>query len=143
MIKIFLSLTNNIIDQKKGWLFYGSKEKFDQILNEVSFDKKKVFEYLEAKNTFPSIPDKKKFLFIPIIIDEKINELSIFSNNQIFDNWNEENKSYYLIDYILPTEDLEDLSEGLTPTPEPVAAVEETTEEEDDALSYFQKLAEE
>ena len=75
----------------------------------VSFDKKKVFQYLETKNTFPSIPNKKKFLFIPIIIDEKINELSIFSNNQIFDNWNEENKSYYLIDYILPTEDLEDL----------------------------------
>ena len=43
----------------------------------------------------------------------------------------------------IDTEDLEDLSEGLTPTPEPVAAVEETTEEEDDALSYFQKLAEE
>ena len=64
---------------------------------------------METKNTFPSIPNKKKFLFIPIIIDEKINELSIFSNNKIFDNWNEENKSYYLIDYILPTEDLEDL----------------------------------
>ena len=43
----------------------------------------------------------------------------------------------------MDTEDLEDLSEGLSPTPEPVAAVEETTEEEDDALSYFQKLAEE
>ena len=43
----------------------------------------------------------------------------------------------------IDNEDLEDLSEGLTPTPEPVAAVEETTEEEDDALSYFQKLAEE
>ena len=43
----------------------------------------------------------------------------------------------------MDTEDLEDLSEGLTPTPEPVATVEETTEEEDDALSYFQKLAEE
>ena len=43
----------------------------------------------------------------------------------------------------IDTEDLEDLSEGLEPTPEPVATVEETTEEEDDALSYFQKLAEE
>ena len=40
-------------------------------------------------------------------------------------------------------EDLEDLSEGLSPQTETVAAVEETTEEEDDALSYFQKLAEE
>ena len=45
----------------------------------------------------------------------------------------------------MDTEDLEDLSEGLTPTPEPDEisnlSVEETTEEEDDALSYFQKLA--
>ena len=36
----------------------------------VSFNKKKVFNYLEKKNIFPSIPIKKKILFIPIIIDE-------------------------------------------------------------------------
>ena len=36
----------------------------------VSFNKKKIFSYLEKKNIFPSIPIKKKFLFIPIIIDE-------------------------------------------------------------------------
>ena len=36
----------------------------------VSFNKKKVFNFLEKKNIFPSIPIKKNILFIPIIIDE-------------------------------------------------------------------------
>ena len=50
----------------------------------------------------------------------------------------------------IDTEDLEDLSEGKRPTSAELdeisnlsAAATETTEDEDDALSYFQKLAEE
>ncbi len=76
----------------------------------VSFNKKKIFNYLESKNIFPSIPTKVNFLFIPILIDEKINDLVIFSKNPIFDNWNENKQKYFLIEYILPTEDLEDLN---------------------------------
>ncbi len=75
----------------------------------VSFDKKKVFNFLEKKNIFPSIPNNNKFLFLPIIIDEKKKDLLIFSKNKIFEKWNDDKKSYELIDYILPTEDLEDL----------------------------------
>ena len=75
----------------------------------VTFNKKKVFNYLESKNIFPSIPKKNKFLFIPIIIDEDKKDLLIFYNNKIYETWNTfENKSH-LIKYILPTEDLEDL----------------------------------
>jgi len=76
----------------------------------VSFNKKKIFRYLEKKNIFPSQIIKEKFLFIPIIIDENDNDLSIFSNNLIYDKWNTINEEYYLINYLLPTEDLEDLS---------------------------------
>ena len=76
----------------------------------VSFNKKKVFNYLENKNIFPSIPIKKKILFIPIIIDEKKRDLLLFSNNRIFDEWNNFSESFHLIQYILPTEDLEDLN---------------------------------
>ena len=75
----------------------------------VSFNKKKVFDYLESKNIFPSIPVKKKFLFIPIIIDENTKDLLIF-NNKIFSEWNKDNESYSLIEYLLPEEDLEDLN---------------------------------
>ncbi len=75
----------------------------------VSFNRKKIFSYLENKNIFPSIPKKTKFLFIPIIIDEQKKDLLIFSNNEFFDNWNDIEERNHLIRYILPTEDLEDI----------------------------------
>ena len=66
---------NNIkLNQIKGMIdsFSIKEEKF---VNEVyyvnlgvSFNKKGIFNYLEKKNIFPSIPVKKKFFFIPIII---------------------------------------------------------------------------
>ncbi len=77
----------------------------------VSFNKKKIFKYLEERNIFPSSPKKEKFLFIPIIIDETRKDLLVFSNNNFFDNWNVLNESHHLIEYILPTEDLEDLKQ--------------------------------
>ena len=76
----------------------------------VSFNRKKIFNYLEKKNIFPSLPIKKRLLFIPIIIDESKNDLLIFSNNSIFEEWNNHIESYHLIDYVLPTEDLEDFN---------------------------------
>ena len=76
----------------------------------VSFNKKKIFNYLESKNVFPSIPEKNKFLFIPIIIDEDKKDLLIFYNNKIYESWNKHEDKSHLIEYILPTEDLEDLN---------------------------------
>ncbi|MDA9701936.1 hypothetical protein N9U95_01290 [Candidatus Pelagibacter sp.] len=76
----------------------------------VSFNKKKIFRYLEKKNIFPSRILKEQFLFIPIIINEKGNDISIFSNNPIYADWNKTNKRYQLIKYLLPSEDLEDLN---------------------------------
>ena len=76
----------------------------------VTFSKKKVFSFLERKNIFPSIPIKKKILFIPVIIDEDKKDLLVFSKNEIFDKWNSVNETFHLIEYILPTEDLEDLN---------------------------------
>ena len=75
----------------------------------VSFNKKKVFNYLESKNIFPTQTVKETFLFIPIIIDQKSDDLMIFSNNPIFNKWNDQNKKTSLIKYLLPTEDLEDM----------------------------------
>ncbi len=76
----------------------------------VAFNKKKILNFLEKKNIFPSIPIKKKFLFIPIIIEESKENLLVFSNNKFYDEWNNDSESFYLIEYILPTEDLEDLN---------------------------------
>ena len=91
-----------------------NEEKFiDEIyyLNlNVSFNKKKIFALLEKKNIFPSLPLKKDIFFIPIIIDENKDEILMFSENYIFNNWNLDKKKYHLLNYILPTEDLEDLN---------------------------------
>ncbi len=76
----------------------------------VSFDKKKIYDFLEKKNIFPTQIVKETFLFIPIIIDENINDLLIFSENYIYNDWNNFNKNFQLINYLLPTEDLEDLN---------------------------------
>lgn len=76
----------------------------------VSFNKKKVFNFLEQKNIFPSIPLNKKIFFLPVIIDENKKELLVFSNNIFFTQWNKKLKNSHLLEYILPTEDLEDLN---------------------------------
>ncbi len=108
---------NNIkLNEIRGMIesFSIQEEKFiDQVYYVnlgVSFNKKKVFSYFEKKNIFPSLPSKKKFLFIPIIIDEKRKDLLIFSDNKIFKKWNETIDTYHLLEYILPTEDLEDFN---------------------------------
>ena len=76
----------------------------------VSFNKKKLFNLLESKNIFPSLPVKKSVFFIPIILDENKNEILMFSENNLFKKWNLNVKNYHLLEYILPTEDLEDFN---------------------------------
>tara|TARA_B100000963_G_C22611299_1_gene664998 strand:- start:623 stop:1693 length:1071 start_codon:yes stop_codon:yes gene_type:complete len=76
----------------------------------VSFNKKKVLRYLEKENIFPSTPLKKKILFVPVIIDENVEDLLVFSKNKFYEEWNNKNKSFHLVEYLLPTEDLEDLN---------------------------------
>ena len=76
----------------------------------VTFNKKKIFNYLENKNVFPSVPNKKKFLLFPIIIEEQNDNLIAFSENNLFNNWNKYKKKSHLLEYLLPTEDLEDLN---------------------------------
>jgi len=68
--KDHVKLKNTSINQIKGMIetFSIKEEKFiDEIyylsLN-VSFNKKNIFDLLETKNIFPSLPVKKDFLFI-------------------------------------------------------------------------------
>jgi Na+-transporting methylmalonyl-CoA/oxaloacetate decarboxylase gamma subunit len=75
---------------------------------EVEFNKKNLFRYLERKNIFPSIPNEKNLLLIPILINNQ-NQLLLFSENVFYENWNKFNEKYYLLNYILPNEDIEDI----------------------------------
>ena len=111
-----IKLKNTSINQIKGMIetFSIIEEKFiDEIyyltLN-VSFNKKNIFDLLETKNIFPSLPAKKDFLLIPVFVDENKNQVSMFSENKLFSNWNLNNKKNSLLNYILPTQDLDDFS---------------------------------
>ena len=111
-----IKLKNTSINQIKGMIetFSIKDEKF---INEiyyltlnVSFNKKNIFDLLESKNIFPSLPLKKNLLFIPVFVDQNKNQISMFSENKLFTSWNSNNKKYNLLNYILPTQDLDDFS---------------------------------
>ena len=78
---------------------------------ETTFNKKKILKFLEDKNIFPSIPQKNKVLLFPIIMETKDNNIYLFNDNIFYDKWNEQKNSYDLLDYLLPSESIEDLIE--------------------------------
>jgi hypothetical protein len=75
----------------------------------VNFNKKKTLNFFENKNIFPSILKKKDLLLIPIMVDLQSDQISLFTNNIFYEKWNNDNERYYLLNYILPSEDLEDV----------------------------------
>ena len=104
-LKLIKSLVDSfaIVDEK----FIDNKyfAKFD-----VDFNKKQVLKYLETKNIFPSIPKEKKLFIMPFLIDIEKNQILLFSENPFYLYWNEKNEKYYLLKYVLPNEDLEDIN---------------------------------
>tara|TARA_B110000114_G_scaffold169156_1_gene192847 strand:+ start:377 stop:1456 length:1080 start_codon:yes stop_codon:yes gene_type:complete len=103
------------IKEIKGMIdsFIISDEKF--INNEYSaklettFNKKKILTFLERKNIFPSMPIRNKILLVPILVDTETDNIYLFNDNIFYTRWNNEKKNYQLLDYLLPSEDLEDL----------------------------------
>ena len=76
----------------------------------VNFDKRKIYDYLEKKNIFPSQIKQEKFLFLPLIIDQNTNDIIVYANNPLYEKWNLDSNKNHLINFLLPTEDLEDLN---------------------------------
>ena len=77
---------------------------------DVNFNKKNILSFFEKKNIFPSIPQKKNLLLIPIIVDVQLDKILLFSNNVFYEKWNKNNERFYLLNYLLPSEDLEDVN---------------------------------
>ena len=109
-------LKNISLKELKGMIdsFTISDEKF--INNEyfakleTSFNKEKTLSFLEKKNIFPSMPIKNKVLLIPILVDINKDKIYLFTENIFYQKWNEDKKNYYLLEYLLLSEDLEDLN---------------------------------
>jgi len=110
-------IKNVSIKELKGMIdsFTISDEKFinnEYFANlETTFNKKEILKFLENKNIFPSIPKRNKVLLFPILVETKDNNIYLFDNNIFYDKWNEQKNSYDLLDYLLPSEDIEDLIE--------------------------------
>ena len=110
-------IRNVSIKELKGMIdsFTISDEKFvnnEYFANlETTFNKKRILKFLENENIFPSIPQRNSVLLFPIIVETKDNSIYLFNNNIFYDKWNEQKNSYDLLDYLLPSEDIEDLIE--------------------------------
>ena len=77
---------------------------------EVTFNKKNTLIFLEKSNIFPSIPVRNKVLLIPVLLDMEVDNVYLFNDNVFYNNWNNINKNYHLLEYLLPSEDIEDLN---------------------------------
>ena len=49
-------------------------------------------------------------MLIPVLVDIQTSQISLFENNVFYDFWNFHQERFYLLNYILPTEDLEDVN---------------------------------
>jgi len=76
---------------------------------ETRFNKRMVLNFLEAKNIFPSTPIRNKVLLVPILVNTETDSIYLFNGNIFYERWNVIKKNYQLLDYLLPSEDLEDL----------------------------------
>ena len=77
---------------------------------ETTFNKKKILNFLEKRNIFPSIPVRNKVLLVPILVDTENESINLFNDNIFYERWNDIKKNYQLLNYLLPSEDLEDLN---------------------------------
>jgi hypothetical protein len=77
---------------------------------ETSFNKKKILNFLETRNIFPSIPIRTKILLVPILVDTETENIYLFNNNLFYEKWNDIITNYQLLEYLLPSEDIEDLN---------------------------------
>ena len=75
----------------------------------VNFNKKRTLNYFEIKNIFPSLKINKDFLTIIIFFDNEKNQIFLYDKNPFYKNWNKNNEKFFLINYILIEEDIEDL----------------------------------
>ena len=74
---------------------------------DVNFNKQNTLLFFEKKNIFPSLPKKKSIFILPILIDPTNTTVNLFNKNPFFFNWLDGTNKHFLLDYILPTEDID------------------------------------
>ena len=74
---------------------------------DVNFNKQNTLLFFEKKNIFPSLPKKKSIFILPILIDTTNTTVNLFNQNPFFFKWLDGTSKHFLLDYILPTEDID------------------------------------
>ena len=74
---------------------------------DINFNKQNTFLYVEKKNIYPSIPKMKKIFLFPIFIDQLSQTVNVFNQNPFYTEWNKKINDYHLLNYILPSEDID------------------------------------
>ena len=74
---------------------------------DVNFNKQNTLLFFEKKNIFPSLPRKKSIFIMPILIDSNNFSVNLFNQNPFFLNWLKGTGEHYLLNYILPSEDID------------------------------------
>ena len=70
----------------------------------VTFNRKKISLFIENKNLFISSPNLIDVFFLPIFINN--NKVEMFDSNLFYTKWKNKKENNYLINYILPIEDI-------------------------------------
>ncbi len=82
-------------------------QKYKNVM-EVEFNRKKLIKFLNSKNITISLPKKIDVLFLPVLVDLETNSFNYLNDNIFVKNWENSNKNYFQIKYVLPNEDVED-----------------------------------
>ncbi len=100
LIKSFVDSFSIVNEKFENNKYYG--------IFEINFNKKNILSFLRNKNIFHSRMITENVLFVPILINPNENNLFLFNENPFYENWNKEDESYFLLNYILHNEDLDD-----------------------------------
>ncbi len=82
-------------------------QKYKSVM-EVEFNRKKLIKFLDSKNITISLPKKINVFLIPVLVDLETNNLNYLSENIFAKNWQNIEKNYFQINYVMPNEDVED-----------------------------------
>tara|TARA_Y100000590_G_scaffold443407_1_gene572797 strand:+ start:479 stop:1552 length:1074 start_codon:yes stop_codon:yes gene_type:complete len=100
LIKSFVesfSIVNEKFENKK---YHGTFE--------INFNKRKILSFLRNKNVFHSRMLEKDILFIPVYINLEEDNVLLFNDNPFYKKWNYKKDDFFLLNYILQREDLDD-----------------------------------
>ena len=75
----------------------------------INFNKKEIIDFFEKKKVLFALPAKLDIFLLPILVENE--KLKFFNQNKFYNNeWNSKNNQDFLINYVLPLEDIDDLT---------------------------------